>query len=385
MANEDKLERLLDQTVLVDPQNPLPLYAQLTRGLLQLIHAHFEDGERFFGEEMLSRRLGISVSTTRRALCDLAAEGLLERHVPKGTFVRKKVIAAQDDFSVGVFVSSFDSRFNMVLLDNIAWQCKERGYRLELFHTYFGEKLVEEFSTIKKPPDQQGFIFLTTFEASTWNLYQALAERGYRTVVIDRRIEGYPGIYVGVDNTAAIRLGMDHLTALGHRRITLLVCEYEFHPNIQERIRAFQASARNHSLRETHIVSCDQNPSYPAGSRIEERYEMNVSDASVDEILSADPPPTAVFAVSDAGARVLLRRLAERGVRVPQDLSVMGLGDEGYANLTFPPLTTVAQPFEEIVRRAIGLIETPGHVTETHLLSPSLVIRSSTGPAPPLP
>jgi len=380
--DESRRIRLLEQTVLVDPQNPLPLYAQLTRGLRELIHNHFEDGERFYGEQGLSQRLGISVNTVRRALADLAAEGLLERHVPKGTFVRKSAPGAEKDFNIGVFLSTFDSTLNMLLLEHVAKCCDERGYRFEVLHTRFGDKLLEQLNAIKKTPEHQAFLALTTHEASTWRLYRALTERGYRIAVIDRRMESFPGCYVGVDNAVGIRLGMAHLAELGHGRVTLLVCEDELHPNVQERIRAFEAFARDHGRIGPRIVVCDETIEYPEGASVEECYEMYVSEATVDEILAADPPPTAVFAVSDAGARVLLRRLAERGVRVPGDLSVVGFGNEGYACLTFPPLTTLAQPFEQIVRRAIDFLETPGRTPAQYLIAPSLVVRNSTA-APP--
>ena len=385
MANEDKLERLLDQTVLVDPQGSLPLYVQLTRGLRQVIHSRFEDGERFFGEEMLSQRLGVSVSTARRALSDLTSEGLLERHVPRGTFVRKEARGVRGDFMIGVFLSAYDSPFNNTVLERIAALCEERDYELDVFHTRFGEKTVAKFKTITKPRNEQGFVFLTTTESAIWNLYQALTERGYGTVNIDRRIEGYPGTYVGVDNTAGIRLGMAHLFELGHRTMTLLVCEDELHPNVQERVRVFKSFAAEHGLRDARVLVCEQDIRYPAGSTTEQCYDMYVTDGIAEEILRAEPRSTAVLTVSDPGAWVLLHRLAERGVRVPEDISVVGFDDLGYSRLTHPPLTTVAQPFDEIARRAVDLLETPGHVVEKHLLAPTLVIRSSTGPADPHP
>ena len=378
MADRDKLGRLLDRTVLLDPKGSLPLYAQLTRGLRHLLQEHFEDGERFYGEEMLSQRLRVSVSTTRRALTELAAEGLLVRYVPRGTFVRKRQLGANRDFTVGVFLSSFESRFNMALLERMALCCEEEGYRLDVFHTCFGEKLVEQSPPFNRPPGQQGFVFLTTFEASTWSLYQVLMDRGYRAVVVDRRIEGFPGIYVGVDNTAAMRLGMDHLTSLGHRRIALLVSEEEAHPNVQERIHAFKAYASDYGLEHTRVVVCDQTFNYPEGLPLAERYEMDVNDATVDELLAARP--TAIFAVSDAGARVLLRRLAERGVAVPGACSVLGFGNEGYAAVTYPPLSTVAQPFAQMAGQAIKLLASQGPTPAVHLLRPSLVLRKSTAP-----
>jgi len=375
MQEADKLERLLDSVIFVDPESPTPLYAQLTRTLRRLIHTEFHAGDRFFGEGMLSRSLGISVSTARRSLTDLTEEGLLVRKVPQGTFVTEQAGRTMGAFRIAALVSSYDSHFNTRLLEHMDRLCSQRGMLLEVFSTRDIRRILRAAGEMR--PEREGFVFVATLEAATWGLYQSLSERGFRTVSIDRRMEGYHGAIVGVDNTAGMYIGLDYLLESGHTNITLLVCEDILHPNIQERIEAFRRYTRENEGNQGRIVTCDQNIEYPPGLTPQEKYALYVDDGIVDQILAHTPRPTAIFALSDASAWVLLQRLAERGLRVPEDCSVLGFGNDAFSCLTYPALTTVGQPYAQIAECAVDLASTPGRPLESCFLKPSLVIRHS--------
>jgi DNA-binding LacI/PurR family transcriptional regulator len=99
--------------------------------------------------------------------------------------------------------------------------------------------------------------------------------------------------------------------------------------------------------------------------------------------LHSPSPPTAIFAVNDEFAIAVLHVLAQEGVRVPDDMALVGYDDIPVAAHLGPPLTTVAQPKEEQGRLAtkmlIDLIDHPGTPTQRLILEPRLVVRQSCG------
>jgi DNA-binding LacI/PurR family transcriptional regulator len=98
--------------------------------------------------------------------------------------------------------------------------------------------------------------------------------------------------------------------------------------------------------------------------------------------LDSVPLPTAVFAADYETTLVLLKVLRERGVRVPDEVSVVGFDDPASAAFLDPPLTTVRQPVEQLGRRAVQKLTDAlrkGVVPEgTELLAPELIVRQST-------
>ncbi|WES64244.1 LacI family DNA-binding transcriptional regulator [Microbacter sp. GSS18] len=175
---------------------------------------------------------------------------------------------------------------------------------------------------------------------------------------------------VRVDDAAAARQAAAHLLALGHRRIGVIGSR---EPTIPEwfvdipRAQGFSEALTEagHPLEPEMIVNVDWNPENAA--------------RAAGRLLSASPPPTAVFAHSDELAVAVMRTIRRAGLRVPEDISVMGVDDHPIAALT--DLTTIAQPAaeqgEEAATMMLDLLA--GRETETQVLLPTMLVpRGST-------
>lgn len=179
---------------------------------------------------------------------------------------------------------------------------------------------------------------------------------------------------VSVDNRQGAYLAVRHLIELGHRRIAHLsgapALEVARH-----RIEGYRRALADHGLDYVQIV----NP-------VNNRWDYRSGYLATQSLLQSAPPPTALFAASDQMAIGAYRALAEAGVRVPDDVSVVGFDDIEAASYITPPLTTVRQPFEEIGQRALSLLfellSDQQPVTTQIVLPPELVLRQSTGGAP---
>ncbi len=191
-------------------------------------------------------------------------------------------------------------------------------------------------------------------------------------VAIDPHVgQGGPAT-IDSDNLGGARSATRHLIALGHRSIAHL------------RGRSYLASAQ---LRERGFREALAEAGVPLepGLVVDGSYLAEPSTVAARALLQRPDRPTAVFAAKHTSALVVQRVAAELGLRVPQDLSVVGFDDLPEAQSSTPPRTTVAQPLQDIGARAIDTLvallagsEVPDRV---HLPA-RLVVRGTTGPPP---
>lgn len=189
-------------------------------------------------------------------------------------------------------------------------------------------------------------------------------------VMIDPVLEPPPGVVsVGAANWHGGVTAAEHLLGLGHERIAV-IAGYR---------RKMCSSARVAGYRSALVAAgVRQRPEYIRyGS-----FDETVAYGRMLELLDLPEPPTAVFVCSDKMALGVYRALAERKLRVPEDVSVVGFDDLPESRWVSPALTTVRQPLSEMAGAAVGLLvrmmggERPeGTRTE---LSTRLVVRGST-------
>ena len=172
-----------------------------------------------------------------------------------------------------------------------------------------------------------------------------------------------------VDQREGARLAVQHLIELGHRRIGHLSGPTDW-IDAAARIEGWQEALQGAGLEPAELIEGDWSAEcgYREGLRI-----------------AADRTVTALFVANDQMALGVLRAFHEAGVRVPEDISVVGFDDQPEAAYFIPPLTTVAQDFEELGQRCIDLMlhlveDGPGVTAAA--VAPRLVARKTTS-APP--
>jgi len=203
-------------------------------------------------------------------------------------------------------------------------------------------------------------------------LLDQLARRKVPLVFIDIGPKR-PGIsLLKVDYHHGIRQGVQHLAALGHKDISFISGPMKLH-SAQSRQTAFSAS-----MKECGITS---DPAWI----IEGDHTMEGGVAAMDRLLATNKLPTAVMCSNDMTAIGVLHKLYRAGLRVPDDLSVIGFDDIHIAEVTIPPLTTVQMSRFDIARAAVTALR--AHVEQTEGSSPKreynieteLIVRESTG------
>ena len=199
-----------------------------------------------------------------------------------------------------------------------------------------------------------------------------LRTQGFPFVIVDSRHplpDDLPVVSAG--HLAGARAATDHLLELGHRRIAIITGEPGWFAT-EERINGYHAALATAGV-----------PPVPE-LIVRSDFEIDGGISAAKRLLALAEPPTAIFASNDNMAVGALRVALERGLRVPDDLSIVGFDDADISRIVSPALTTVRQPLEEMGRVAVSLLTRliDGQKVETLgiELATRLVIRGSTAP-----
>jgi LacI family transcriptional regulator len=178
---------------------------------------------------------------------------------------------------------------------------------------------------------------------------------------------------VTATNLQGMQAGVEYLIRLGHRRIGFVTGRLET-DSARMRLTGYEQALHLHSIGVDPALIGEGDFLEGSGYTCTQRF------------LEMTSPPTAIVASSDTSAFGVIRAITERGLRVPEDISVMGFDDLPEAGYMYPPLTTIRQPIREMGRVATRLlveaITTPNLSPRQVVLPTELIVRSSTAPAP---
>jgi LacI family transcriptional regulator len=199
-----------------------------------------------------------------------------------------------------------------------------------------------------------------------------MVEYGMPLVVLDRMVEGVQVPEVVANNFLGGFQATQHLIELGHRVIGCIARPTELHHS-SERVRGFREALADHG------IECNESLIARGGFLLADGYQ------AAGHILRSSSRPTAIFAYNDFMAIGALRAAYDLGIKVPDDVSIVGFDDIPEAAFTCPALTTVSQPKLEMGRKGVNLllevINQGSAVTEySSTLPVELVVRESTGP-----
>ncbi len=199
--------------------------------------------------------------------------------------------------------------------------------------------------------------------------YHDLVEAGVKLVTLDGLIDELAAPQITGDNYKAGRLGAEHLLGLGHRRIACLGIPRVSNVG-RDRSRGVRDAFRD------------------AGVPVDERLfsEIDFNEAAAErrtaELLLSDTPPTALLVRHDVAARGAMRAIYAAGLRIPEDISIIGNGDILGSDMFRVPLTTVRFPARQMadfcVKTLLDMLAGRDVVPETTVFDVELVLRAST-------
>ena len=322
----------------------------------------------------VARLAGVSVATVSRTLRSP------ERVLPD---TRDKVNAAveQAGYRPNLMAVQFRSRRTgnlVILVPTIAnsffakvisgaqQAAQLAGYRLLLCDTQGREAIEREFAELVYAHQADGVIQLRAYDP-----FSAPFPGAALPPIVNACEVIHNGRHpsISLDNRAAAKAMTEHLIELGHRRIGLIKGP-KSSPLTRDRVAGYQDALNQAGIEADPALVCHGDFSLKAG------------DDGAAAMLALPDRPTALFCENDEMAIGALKRIRQSGLRVPEDISLVGFDDIPFAAYCDPPLTTISQPAEAFGQRAvemlIALIEKKP-LAERHVVLPfELTLREST-------
>jgi len=349
-----------------------PLFEQAKHSLVQaLTVGEFGVGDVLPPIEDLAARIRCSTGTMRRALTELAQEGLVKRIQRRGTVVTKRPSKGRV-----CFVLSTDLHTNMIFQDVVYGTLVGADYHVEVLPGFQNfQEVARQCRRMREAPHSLDSLIIirpnlnTAADRALFEETAALFLRRVQYSIEDRNL--FPATpLVATDQQQAAKDIMEHLLSLGHRKIAGFA---GFSPGEDSYPSEF-------SRYSTHLLNVAGAEFIPHYGGLEKEDELNR--------LFKKEGVTAYCAITDHHAMLVVNICHRLGLRVPQDVSIVGRNDTPWSRECTPQLTTISlNPegagralLECLERQNVGSKPLPyGYVMR---VSPRLVVRESTGPAP---
>ncbi|MBE3008112.1 LacI family DNA-binding transcriptional regulator [Microbispora sp. NEAU-D428] len=285
-----------------------------------------------------------------------------------------RTLATKKSFMVGLVWDTDHRRpgwrhpFFQEILIGLKTALSGRGYHLLMLATSgdtSGERTEDAYVRAVRRHNLDGVVMI---DSGTWDpSLRRLAESGVPCVSLDRPVEGPHATYVTSDNAGGARLAVRHLHERGRRAIATITGPAHTRPGA-ERLRGYQD--------ELSRLGLPRRPEFV----VEGDFYLSGGHAAMRRLLEADERPDAVFVAGDEMAVGALRAIGEAGLKVPEDIALVGFDDIEVAALVPPGLTTVAQDkagFGTAAAEAVVSMINGADAPPPRILPTTLVVRGS--------
>jgi len=361
----------------IDFTKPVPLYKQVVDHIKhQIEDGYLKPGDRIGSHHDLARDYNVSLITVRKALSELINEKIVYSRMGKGTYVAERRICADfaEHINLGLVLRDLNSPFFSRIVEEIERHASRLGANLLVSTS--SNSIEMENRQIKRYMDIgiSGLILTSiTSRSHVSPLVRKLHTDNFPYVIVafteDEDIN-----YVGVDHEYGAYLATEHLIKTGHERIGYINSENGYH--LGEVRKAGYIRALN-----THGILHDEEYHFRLRGRgnwldYESGYEIGI------QVSGMSARPDAIFAYNDLAALGFQRAVLDRGIKVPDEIAIIGFDNIKRGVVCPVPLTTIDQCPEEIAAKAINIVMNKINRIDTSnriILKPKLIVRDSCG------
>jgi LacI family repressor for deo operon, udp, cdd, tsx, nupC, and nupG len=330
--------------------------------------------------QQVARTAGVSTATVSRTLSnpDIVSEVTRRKVQSAVAALRYSPNAAARSLrtlrsgKLLVTVPDIANPFFSLIIQGIEDAAHREGYAVLLGDVGHDEEREERYALVLQRKEAEGLIFLG--HRLPHSLRHLVSQRGSTAPIVNgcefsQRL-GVPSVHI--DNARAARDAMSHLYGLGHRRIGVITGPL-VSPLSRQRLNGVRSRAASERATQQLIV-VQGDFSIPSGL------------TGAAELLTRKDRPTAIFCFNDEMAIGVFDHARKAGLRVPQDLSVIGFDDIRFSQYLAPALTTVSQPMlqigQETVRLMLEILRGTGRRPKSVTLPHKLMVRDSTAKPP---
>ncbi|RHW36217.1 LacI family transcriptional regulator [Lysinibacillus yapensis] len=242
--------------------------------------------------------------------------------------------------TIGVIVANIVHTFSTHIINQLEMHFHEQGFNIMVCNAGDEPKREREHIEMLIAKQVDGIIAFPT--GGNIDLYKRLYESRFPIVFIDRKIDSLPIPSVLLDNLLASSMAVDAFVKKGYKQIAIITnsIDQPITPRI-ERLAGFKEALEKQGLpiTEQHIKAVPVD-------EVQETIEM----------LMKDIKPDAILAANDRVLIELLRYVRKKGLKIPQDLGVIGIDEVPYASFFEPPISTIEQPADQIALQASTIL-----------------------------
>jgi len=339
-----------------------------------------KDTSRHPTVEAIARRLGISAMTVSRALNNrpnvnektrervLAVAnkfGYIPNYIARGLAIRKTE-------TIGVVVPEITHSFFPEVIRGIEDAVYAAGYHLILAHSAEDADRERDAINTLQSKRVDGLLISTAQTVTDHVIYEETMQRGVPIVFFDRIVRNIGASCVSIDDDSCCAMITEHLAGHGYRRIAHLSGSTAVSIG-KERLNGFRKALKSNGLE------------FRSELLVQSGFQENGGYAAMKTLLQLSPKnrPEAVVAVNDPAAFGAMKAILEHGLRIPEDIAIVGMSDDVRAELVATPLTTIRQPAYEIGKTAaatlVSEIEGKSKPGERVIVDTELIVRRSCG------
>lgn len=333
----------------------------------------YKPGDRLPSEQELCDSYQVSHITVRRALTELKELGLIYRHGGLGSFVARTkriqrlllCIVGYEEASWRQFGAAFSSFIGGV--GHLAW---EHEARLSIIHLRSGPDLASSLESIVRDRDYDGIVFKPE-RSIPKSIIKLLEESAFPYVVARRNDPEHPANCVISHDEVLAQEATRHLLGLGKKRVGVILGMPEI-SIFRSRLSGFHLAMNEAGLTiEKHHIA------------IGNEFQENEGYRLMKSLFAKEPFPDAVFSTAGLLTVGAYRYAAEHGIRIPEDVAIVGWDDMDLSELLSPRLSAVVTPHYEIGRASakllLELMQGVQRPPVTVFVEGRLVIRDSCG------
>jgi LacI family transcriptional regulator len=322
----------------------------------------------------VAARAGVSVATVSRALNGIGPvrKATYERVMEAARALRfvphsgARSLSTRTTHTVGLIMPELHGEFFSEVIRGADLAARRRGYHLIVSGSHSNRE--EMAAVVRTMRGRVDGLLLMSPEVALDGIIRDLPAQ-MPLVTVNATTKRFPP--VTIDNRGGSHTVVNHLAALGHKRIAFIGGPGG-NADATERLRGYRESC------DAQTIVCSPDLEFNGD------FSESSGYAAALEILDLKPRPTAIFAANDAMAIGAMFALRENGVDVPDDIALVGFDDIPIARYVTPRLTTVTVAISELGRRAFEILldsiaNTNGRRTPRETLPTSLVVRESCG------
>ncbi|QAS52980.1 substrate-binding domain-containing protein [Halobacillus litoralis] len=269
--------------------------------------------------------------------------------------------------TIGVIVANILHNFTTEVTRAIEDVCHESDFHTIICNADDDPFKEKHYIEMLRAKQVDGLIIFPT--GDNRDLYQKMLDGSYPVVFMDRELEGVEIPSVLLHNSKAVALAIEHFVEQGYRRIGMMTTSLKHHttPRI-ERVEGYKNTLKNNEIpiHDEYIISVDSQS----------------LQTELEELLHLEKPPEAMLAGNDLVLIETLKYVKHKGLRIPDDLAVIGIDDVSFASFYTPSITTVAQPTFKMGKAGAELllnkIQMKKEIRNSSLrFEPTLMVRDS--------